>query len=72
MDKHGLKNNAIKDSFSHSFILSRVDLGEFTKLIRNRNTFEGLRNRHEFYQHLASLLRKETRLSTLFFNKVHV
>ena len=39
---------------------------------RNRNTFEGLRYRHEFYQHPASLLRKETRLSTLFSHIVHV
>ena len=39
---------------------------------RNRNTFEGLRYRHEFYQHPASLLREETRLSTLFSYKVHV
>ena len=31
---------------------------------RNRNTFEGLRYRHEFYQHPASLLREETRLTT--------
>ena len=39
---------------------------------QNRNTFEDLRYRHEFYQHPASLLRKETRLSTLFLYKVHV
>ena len=39
---------------------------------QNRNTFEDLRYRHEFYQHPASLLRKEKRLSTLFFHKLHV
>ena len=51
-------------TLSRFFILSRVGLGEFAKLIQARNTLEDLRNRHEFYQHPASLLRNETRLST--------
>ena len=67
-----IKNNAIKDSFSHSFILSRVGLGEFAKLIRNRNTFEDLRDHHEFYQQPANLWSKETCLPTLSLYKVHV
>ena len=41
-----------------------MGLGEFAKLTRNRNTFEGLRNCNELYQHPASLLRKETRVLT--------
>ena len=41
-----------------------MGLGEFAKLIQAWNPFEDLRNRHEFYQHPASLLRNETRLST--------
>ena len=59
-----IKNYAIKDSFSHSFTLSRVGLWKFAKLIQTRNTYEGLRNRHEFYRHPVSLLRKETCLLT--------
>ena len=55
----------MKDSFSHPFTLSGVGLWEFAKLIQTRNTYEGLRNRHEFYQHPATLLRKARRLSTL-------
>ena len=60
--RHGwawIKINALKDSCPHSFILSRVRLGEFAKLIRNQNTFEGLRYRHEFSQHPASLCVKK-------------
>ena len=34
------------------------------RIRKTYTTFEGLRNRHEFYQHPASLLRNETRLST--------
>ena len=47
-------------------------LGEFAKLIRNRNTFKDLRDHHEFYQQPASLLSKETFLPTLSLYKVHV
>ena len=60
--RHGwawIKINALKDSCPHSFILSRVGLEEFAKLIRNQNTFEGLRYRHEFSQHPASLCVKK-------------
>ena len=52
-----------KRLFLSFLILPRVGLGEFAKLIQARNTFEGLRNRREFYQHPESLLRNKTRLS---------
>ena len=72
--RHGyawIKTNPIKDSFSFLHFIA-YGAGRIAKLIPNRNTFEDLRFRHEFYQHPARLLREETRLLTLFFYKVHV
>ena len=43
---------------------SRLSLIKIPRVIQTRSTFEGLRNRHELYQHPESPLHKETRLWT--------
>ena len=71
MDKHGSKMMQQKTlSLIPSFY--RVWGWENSRNLLETKTFEDLRYSREFYQHPASLLRKETRLSTLFLYKVHV
>ena len=55
-----LCNKRLFLSFPH---FTACGAGRIRKLIQAPNTFEGLRNRHGFYQHPESLLRNETRLS---------